>query len=180
MLTTDDVMAGKLVVQLGWASADEVRAELREVDRDPGAARDLINRLTDMGRLDEGQIQLLRHRTGLYEHGRAEAMYLRLLGRHASISRDVVAQLIARLEQDAYRRRLGDVLVRKGKLTLEQDEALVRKHRLWEHYLVEEAGIAQDHVHTTAEQLEHVETAPPHGPEMDPRGRSIPDRDRDR
>jgi len=129
MLTTDDVMAGKLVVQLGWASADEVRAELREVDRDPGAARDLINRLTDMGRLDEGQIQLLRHRTGLYEHVRAEAIYLRLLERHASISRDVVAQLIARLEQDAYRRRLGDVLVRKGKLTLEQDEALVRKQR---------------------------------------------------
>ena len=57
-------------------------------------------------------------------------------------------------------------------------EEIVRRHRLWEHYLVEEAGMSEDHVHATAEQLEHVETEPPHGPGADPHGRPIPDRDR--
>lgn len=52
---------------------------------------------------------------------------------------------------------------------------LVRRHRLWEHYLVEEAGLAPDHVHATAERLEHVPAAPPPGPRRDPHGRPIPD-----
>lgn len=51
---------------------------------------------------------------------------------------------------------------------------IVRKHRLWEHYLVENAGFAPDHVHDTAEQLEHLKTQPPAGPTTDPHGKSIP------
>ena len=51
---------------------------------------------------------------------------------------------------------------------------LVRKHRLWEHYLVAEAGVAPDHVHDTAERLEHVGPAPEGGPRTDPHGRAIP------
>ncbi len=51
---------------------------------------------------------------------------------------------------------------------------LVRKHRLWEHYLVEDAGLAPDHVHQTAELLEHIEPTPPPGPQEDPHGKSIP------
>lgn len=34
--------------------------------------------------------------------------------------------------------------------------ALVRTHRLWESYLVERANVRPDHVHATAERLEHV------------------------
>ncbi len=52
--------------------------------------------------------------------------------------------------------------------------AIVRKHRLWEYYLVENAGFAPDHVHDTAEQLEHLKTQPPAGPSTDPHGKSIP------
>lgn len=33
---------------------------------------------------------------------------------------------------------------------------IVRSHRLWEGYLVEEIGLRPDHVHKTAERLEHV------------------------
>jgi iron dependent repressor-like protein len=33
---------------------------------------------------------------------------------------------------------------------------LVRSHRLWETYLVEKMGLSPDHVHNTAEQLEHI------------------------
>jgi len=53
---------------------------------------------------------------------------------------------------------------------------LVRKHRLWEDYLVTRAGLAPDHVHESAEQLEHVDPAPTDGPAHDPHGRRIPDK----
>lgn len=51
---------------------------------------------------------------------------------------------------------------------------IIRKHRLWEHYLVEKAGIAPDHVHDTAERLEHIRETPASGPDTDPHGREIP------
>lgn len=56
---------------------------------------------------------------------------------------------------------------------------IIRRHRLWEAYLVEKAGLRPDHVHSTAEWLEHlpVETDPTfsaHHP-FDPHGRPIPD-----
>jgi manganese/zinc/iron transport system permease protein len=52
---------------------------------------------------------------------------------------------------------------------------LVRKHRLWEHYLVDRVGLSPDHVHATAEVLEHVAIRPRTGPSIDPHGRQIPD-----
>lgn len=54
---------------------------------------------------------------------------------------------------------------------------LVRRHRLWESYLVTEAGVAADHVHPTAERLEHltVRPEPESGvPATDPHGKRIP------
>lgn len=51
---------------------------------------------------------------------------------------------------------------------------VVRRHRLWEHYLVDRAGLAEDHVHAVAEQLEHFHAQPPTGPLHDPHGRRIP------
>jgi Mn-dependent DtxR family transcriptional regulator len=56
--------------------------------------------------------------------------------------------------------------------------SLVRRHRLWEHYLVDKAGLRPDHVHQTAEALEHmtaVEGLLPEPPDrVDPHGRPIP------
>ncbi len=52
---------------------------------------------------------------------------------------------------------------------------LVRRHRLWERYLVDEAGYAADHVHETAEELEHTRLAPDSSATTDPHGRPIPD-----
>lgn len=51
---------------------------------------------------------------------------------------------------------------------------VIRRHRLWEHYLVEHAGLAADHVHETAEHLEHLRTRLPQGPATDPHGKPIP------
>lgn len=53
--------------------------------------------------------------------------------------------------------------------------ALIRRHRLWEHYLVSEVGIAEDHVHEMAERLEHVRVEPASQARSDPHGRRIPD-----
>lgn len=51
---------------------------------------------------------------------------------------------------------------------------LVRRHRLWESYLVERAGLSPDHVHETAERLEHLGVRPAPGPRTDPHGKPIP------
>ncbi len=61
--------------------------------------------------------------------------------------------------------------------------ALIRKHRLWEVFLVEKLGFAWDEVHELAEQLEHIQGADlisrldaflDH-PKFDPHGDPIPD-----
>ncbi len=52
---------------------------------------------------------------------------------------------------------------------------LIRRHRLWETYLVDQAGFAPDHVHDTAERLEHLGVDPePSDATVDPHGREIP------
>ncbi|MEM0983060.1 MAG: metal ABC transporter permease [Planctomycetota bacterium] len=56
---------------------------------------------------------------------------------------------------------------------LDAGAQLVRRHRLWESYLVTEAGLGPDHVHDTAEQLEHFGITPTGGG-VDPHGRPIP------
>jgi len=59
---------------------------------------------------------------------------------------------------------------------------IVRRHRQWERYLVDEAGMAADHVHEPAEQLEHVKAAriqqelaeATQQTQRDPHGRDVP------
>lgn len=75
--------------------------------------------------------------------------------------------------------RSGLITLNNGHVYLsEQGEQaareLIRRHRLWEHYLVDRAGIAPDHVHETAELLEHLHTVPKSGPPTDPHGKEIP------
>lgn len=52
---------------------------------------------------------------------------------------------------------------------------VLRRHRLWETYLVEEAGFSPDHVHDPAEVLEHLAPTPSMLSTRDPHGRVIPD-----
>ena len=155
MLTASDMAtAAKIVVQLGFVAADAVRAELRALDGDRTSPRDLVNRLTDGGRLNAKQIETVRHRVALYEHVRGESSYVRSLERSMrNLSKTHVAELIAGLEKNAFRRRLGEILVKQGKLTKAQDaqlvdaerEALLRDdHRVIERYRKEDfAGVAK-------------------------------------
>jgi Mn-dependent DtxR family transcriptional regulator len=64
----------------------------------------------------------------------------------------------------------------------ERARRLIRKHRLWEDYLVHEVGVRPDHVHGTAERLEHLDDpsvtreldSATGSPERDPHDRPIP------
>jgi len=52
---------------------------------------------------------------------------------------------------------------------------IIRRHRLWEGYLVDQAGIRPDNVHDIAEQLEHLPTdEPDSNTQTDPHGRPVP------
>lgn len=98
----------------------------------------------------------------------------------------IASTLPARLAlRDAIRR--GEISLDSGRVSLtDQGRAaavnIVRAHRLWESYLVDEAGLQPDHVHETAMRLEHLTEAkiraklstvrPKSG--VDPQGKPIP------
>jgi len=56
---------------------------------------------------------------------------------------------------------------------LQRATAVLRKHRRWETYLVEDAGQRADHVHDTAEQFEHTDLEPQIDATVDPQGKPI-------
>ena len=76
----------------------------------------------------------------------------------------------------------GVSLTKEGRLTA---ALVVRKHRLWEVFLVEKLHFSWDEVHDVAEQLEHIESkklineldAFLDYPTHDPHGDPIPDKD---
>lgn len=74
------------------------------------------------------------------------------------------------------------------KLTDEGDKtakALIRKHRLWEYFLVEKLAFGWEEVHSIAEQLEHIKSTALTDrldgflgyPKYDPHGDPIPDKE---
>jgi DtxR family Mn-dependent transcriptional regulator len=54
-----------------------------------------------------------------------------------------------------YKKYQGVSLTEKGKLAAKM---IVRKHRLWESFLVEKLNFSWDEVHDVAEQLEHIKS----------------------
>lgn len=79
-----------------------------------------------------------------------------------------------------YKKYQGVSLTEKGKLTAKM---IVRKHRLWEVFLVEKLDFSWDEVHDIAEQLEHIKSEKLinklddflGNPTEDPHGDPIPD-----
>ncbi|MGY8933521.1 MAG: metal-dependent transcriptional regulator [Flavobacteriales bacterium] len=80
----------------------------------------------------------------------------------------------------SYQKYKGTSLTKKGKITAAN---VIRKHRLWEVFLVEKLNFQWDEVHVIAEQLEHIksdelikrlDTYLDH-PDFDPHGDPIPD-----
>ena len=108
-----------------------------------------------------------------------------------SISREMrttaasVTDMIKRLSEKKlihYERYKGATLTEQGTKVATH---LIRKHRLWEVFLVEKLGFSWDEVHEIAEQLEHIKS--PElverldlflgNPRFDPHGDPIPDAD---
>ncbi len=81
-----------------------------------------------------------------------------------------------------YKKYQGAKLSKKGRITAVE---IIRKHRLWEVFLVEKLDFAWDEVHDIAEQLEHVRSRKLTAeldrflnyPKRDPHGDPIPDAD---
>ncbi len=87
---------------------------------------------------------------------------------------------LAEKELIHYKKYQGVTLSESGeKIALK----VIRKHRLWEYFLVESLGFGWDEVHQIAEQLEHIDSEKLterlaiflKNPEFDPHGDPIPD-----
>lgn len=80
----------------------------------------------------------------------------------------------------SYQKYQGVTLTENG---FRSAKMIVRKHRLWEVFLVEKLGFAWDEVHEIAEELEHIKSETLinkldeylHFPAFDPHGDPIPD-----
>lgn len=89
-------------------------------------------------------------------------------------------------EETAARARRLKFVERQGseltltELGLHQAKSVLRKHRGWESYLVENVGIRPDNVHALAEQLEHLKVEPEIEGPLDPHGQPIYPRDSER
>jgi DtxR family Mn-dependent transcriptional regulator len=96
-----------------------------------------------------------------------------------------VTDMIKRLADKkivSYKKYYGVLLTAKGnKIAL----SIIRKHRLWEVFLVKKLNFKWDEVHVIAEQLEHIDSAELveklddflGNPKFDPHGDAIPDKD---
>ena len=101
------------------------------------------------------------------------------LNTQPSSATDMV-QKLADKKVVSYQKYKGAFLTKKGKKIAAN---VIRKHRLWEVFLVEKLNFQWDEVHEIAEQLEHIksdelisrlDTYLDH-PEFDPHGDPIPD-----
>jgi DtxR family Mn-dependent transcriptional regulator len=87
---------------------------------------------------------------------------------------------LADKELIVYKKYQGVLLTEKGKLSAKM---IVRKHRLWEVFLVDKLQFSWDEVHDIAEQLEHIKSEKLinklddflDNPTEDPHGDPIPD-----
>ena len=114
----------------------------------------------------------------------AEAISTNLLAEKMSTKPSSVTDMVKKLsEKDliSYQKYQGCELTAIGKKTALQ---IIRKHRLWEVFLVNKLNFGWDEVHEVAEQLEHIQSAKLTDhleeylgfPKVDPHGDPIPDK----
>lgn len=92
-----------------------------------------------------------------------------------------MVQKLANKKALSYQKYKGVFLTKKGKSIA---VTIIRKHRLWEVFLVEKLNFQWDEVHDIAEQLEHIKSDELISrlesfldfPNFDPHGDSIPDK----
>ena len=103
---------------------------------------------------EENYLKVIYHLSNLSPKGVNTNAIATMLDTKASSVTDMLKKLS---EKDwiNYKKYQGVSLTDKGKFNA---KVIVRKHRLWEVFLVEKLGFAWDEVHEVAEELEHIQS----------------------
>lgn len=103
---------------------------------------------------EENYLKVIYHLSNLSPKGVNTNAIAAMLDTKASSVTDMLKKLS---EKDwiYYQKYQGVSLTDKGKFNA---KIIVRKHRLWEVFLVEKLGFAWDEVHEVAEELEHIKS----------------------
>lgn len=103
---------------------------------------------------EENYLKVIYHLSNLTPKGVNTNAIAAMLDTKASSVTDMLKKLS---EKDwiNYQKYQGVSLTDKGKFNA---KIIVRKHRLWEVFLVEKLGFAWDEVHEVAEELEHIQS----------------------
>ncbi|MCU0383372.1 MAG: metal-dependent transcriptional regulator [Cyclobacteriaceae bacterium] len=129
---------------------------------------------------EENYIKAIYH----LSNGGTQAVTTNDIAMHVQTKAATVTDMVKKLSGKdlvEYEKYYGVHLSKKGKMLA---LAIVRKHRLWETFLVKKLGFQWDEVHEVAEQLEHIQSsiliekldAYLGHPETDPHGHPIPDK----
>jgi len=128
---------------------------------------------------EENYLKTIYHLTNLSDGGVSTNAIAEMMETKASSVTDMLKKL-AEKDLVNYKKYQGVSLTEKGKLSAKM---IVRKHRLWEVFLVEKLDFSWDEVHDIAEQLEHIKSEKLvnklddflGNPTEDPHGDPIPD-----
>lgn len=103
---------------------------------------------------EENYLKAIYHLTQLMPKGVNTNAIAASLDTKASSVTDMLKKLSEK-ELVTYQKYQGVTLTESGKLSAKM---IVRKHRLWEVFLVDKLGFAWDEVHEVAEELEHIQS----------------------
>ncbi len=103
---------------------------------------------------EENYLKAIYHLTVVSTSGVSTNAIAEVMETKASSVTDMLKKL-AEKELVNYKKYQGVTLTNDGKL---EAKMIVRKHRLWEVFLVEKLGFSWDEVHDIAEQLEHIKS----------------------
>mgnify|MGYP003583023909 CR=1 FL=1 len=128
---------------------------------------------------EENYLKIIYHLSEISNPVLTNAIADRIQTKAASVT-DMIKKLSEK-ELVNYVKDQGVTLTEKGKLTAIN---IVRKHRLWEVFLVDKLNFKWDEVHEVAEELEHIQSnllierldAFLDFPKVDPHGDIIPDK----
>ena len=130
---------------------------------------------------EENYIKTIYHLAANSKKGISTNAIAKKLATKASSVTDMVKKLSDK-KVVIYKKYQGVTLTDFGKKTA---AGIIRKHRLWEVFLVEKLNFSWDEVHEVAEQLEHIKSPKLINeldaflgfPKKDPHGDPIPDKD---
>lgn len=130
---------------------------------------------------EENYIKAIFHLSNEVSKGISTNSIAKKLATKASSVTDMIKKLSEK-EVVVYKKYQGVTLTEFGKKTAAN---IIRKHRLWEVFLVEKLNFSWDEVHEVAEQLEHIKSPKLINeldsflgfPKRDPHGDPIPDVD---